>query len=486
MAVLIRLAISRKGNLETMQTQSLLRPIAAGTLALFAIAAHAEGPTYFISPMVGVAYSDFDDNHTGGAAHLGFGVNLTPRVSMEVKGFYSELDIDEVNLYRQKGASIDTLYKVVKRPGWEMYTVAGLGFVRQDVPPGGNGTGSGDDDTVDPVFDLGLGFLFPMNSISTALRTDLRYRNDYHGDADTYGQSSFYQLFAQVGLLFPYRSEEPQQVAVYVPPPVAPMPQDSDGDGVIDSLDECPNTPAGMAVLPNGCSVDKDVVLEGVHFEFNSAKLTRNAEAVLDDVADTIKATPGIKLEVAGHTDDVGNARYNQRLSEERARSVVNYLVRQGVPRNRLTAIGYGEAKPIASNATDSGRAENRRVELNPEKSGNASAEVPATVRQVTERAQAALNSAAAMNGQASLQAAQPEIFLGFAGRHLTSSARRALDGVARDLLAGKQQLALTVEGDATAEQAAAIQQYLITRGVRGNRLKAGNDGSEIQLQYAF
>lgn len=478
-----------------MQLKPLLAAVAGGSMTLASFTAVAE-PTYFVSPMVGVAYSDFDDHHTGTSAQLGVGVNLTERFGLEAKAFYNDLDIDLDEKYRQKGMSLDAFYKFVKRPKWEMYGVTGIGFVRQDVPPG---EGDGEDDSVDPSFDLGFGFLFPMNSISTALRTDFRYRNDYHGDADTYGQSSFYQLFAQVGLVFPYRSEEPYVAPTARPDPVQPLPRDGDNDGVVNAFDECPDTPAGMSVLPNGCSIDQDLVLDGVNFEFNSARLTPNARLVLDDVAETIKSTPGINLEISGHTDDVGNAKYNQRLSEQRAASVRNYLVSKGVSRSRLSSIGYGEAKPVASNGTDAGRAENRRVELNPQRNGSADAGMETLEDEVTARTVATLAKTNALSGKASApavlqdwstgnaQATSREArFLGFAGKHLTSSARRELNAVAGELLGGSKSAALTVEGQATAAQLAAIRDHLTSRGVASNRLQADNNGSNIRLEYSF
>ena len=139
---------------------------------------------------------------------------------------------------------------------------------------------------------------------------------------------------------------------------------DSDGDGVADRDDACPNTPAGEQVMSNGCGQEQSVVLRGVNFEVNSAQLTVNAETILDGVAATLNSSPGFNVELQGHTDSSGSDSYNMNLSQNRAKSVKNYLVGQGVDGSRLTARGYGEEQPIASNDTKDGRAENRRVEL--------------------------------------------------------------------------------------------------------------------------
>ena len=106
------------------------------------------------------------------------------------------------------------------------------------------------------------------------------------------------------------------------------------------------------------------VVLKGVNFAFNSTELTPQSKGILDEWVTRIKGDKTIRVEVAGHTDSVGSDAYNQKLSEGRAKSVVDYFVSQGVSADRLKAVGYGKTKPVASNATDEGRAQNRRVEL--------------------------------------------------------------------------------------------------------------------------
>jgi outer membrane protein OmpA-like peptidoglycan-associated protein len=106
------------------------------------------------------------------------------------------------------------------------------------------------------------------------------------------------------------------------------------------------------------------LVLQGVTFEFNKSRLTLNAQKVLDFVSQSLAAHPEAKIEVAGYTDNVGSAAYNQRLSLARARAVRAYLIQHGVPAEQLTALGRGESDPIAPNTSDEGRAQNRRVEL--------------------------------------------------------------------------------------------------------------------------
>ena len=99
-------------------------------------------------------------------------------------------------------------------------------------------------------------------------------------------------------------------------------------------------------------------------FDFNKSTLQAASDPVLQQILDLMKKTPTLKLEIQGHTDNVGGDAYNQTLSEARAKAVVTWLTGHGVAAARLTAKGYGKTKPIADNSTDAGRAKNRRVEI--------------------------------------------------------------------------------------------------------------------------
>lgn len=148
-----------------------------------------------------------------------------------------------------------------------------------------------------------------------------------------------------------------------------PIPVDSDGDGVRDIDDRCPNTPPGIRVDARGCQLvfeegQRNVVLEGVNFETGRAVLTAESQSILDRVAESLIASPEVNIEVQGHTDNTGSLATNNRISQQRADAVRQYLISKGVAANRLTARGYGPTQPKASNTTAEGRAQNRRVEL--------------------------------------------------------------------------------------------------------------------------
>ncbi len=140
--------------------------------------------------------------------------------------------------------------------------------------------------------------------------------------------------------------------------------RDDDGDNVVNHLDECPNTRANAPVDARGCEIGSTLELRGVNFASNSDRLLTGAEQVLDDAIEWLRKNPHLVVEVAGHTDSDGAAAANLGLSERRAYTVRDYLISGGISEARLTARGYGEYEPIADNATNEGKAENRRVEL--------------------------------------------------------------------------------------------------------------------------
>jgi len=106
--------------------------------------------------------------------------------------------------------------------------------------------------------------------------------------------------------------------------------------------------------------------LGGANFDFNKATLKPEGKKILDGAVKTMKDNPTMKVTIEGHTDSVGSDSYNQKLSERRAESAKDYLVSGGISAGRISTVGYGETKPVASNATEAGRAENRRVDLMP------------------------------------------------------------------------------------------------------------------------
>ncbi len=153
---------------------------------------------------------------------------------------------------------------------------------------------------------------------------------------------------------------------------VEDLKKDSDGDGVADQFDKCPGTPAGTAVDGSGCPLPKPAPVETqtsnvtgfekIGFDFNSSVLKTESYPTLDKLSSTLRENGG-KVTVNGYASSEGTAAYNLKLSKDRANSVKTYLVNSGVNASQVATKGYGEANPIASNDTEEGRIQNRRVE---------------------------------------------------------------------------------------------------------------------------
>ena len=166
-----------------------------------------------------------------------------------------------------------------------------------------------------------------------------------------------------------------------------PLKIDTDGDGVPDGRDKCPTVPGNRSGRPDddGCPTTQGaspsgspsevpglmvikkgatMVLENLEFETGSSDLKQASLPSLEVAYQTLVDHPGMKVEIRGHTDNVGRARDNQKLSAHRAEAVKGYLVAKGIEAGRIAARGYGATKPRASNATENGRARNRRIEF--------------------------------------------------------------------------------------------------------------------------
>lgn len=196
-------------------------------------------------------------------------------------------------------------------------------------------------------------------------RAQIIFRNDK--DSNTFASHSSYDdVYFSVGVNFDFGGTAPPPPPP--PPPPEPEPEpvnpDLDGDGVPNERDKCPNTRPGAVVDLDGCEVEAVIELEGVHFDFDKSTLRPEAKVILNEAAALLNQHERVVVEVAGHTDSIGTDQYNQGLSERRANAVRDYLVEKGVRASRMTAVGYGESRPVATNDTDAGRQENRRVEL--------------------------------------------------------------------------------------------------------------------------
>ncbi len=197
-----------------------------------------------------------------------------------------------------------------------------------------------------------------------AVKLEARHAVKLNASHKEYTQNN---LFYTLGLSYAFG--EASKPAPIAPPPPPVVEQkiveekvvgDSDGDGVLDNVDECPNTPRGVAVNKKGCPV---TISMHINFNFDKAVVLPKYDAPIGQVADFMGKFPAYKVMLEGYTDSIGSEAYNMKLSDKRSAAVAQALKAKGVDASRISTAGYGEAKPVASNKTKEGRAQNRRVD---------------------------------------------------------------------------------------------------------------------------
>lgn len=207
------------------------------------------------------------------------------------------------------------------------------------------------------VFDVAAGIKYEISD-TLEWRTAIRkyWGMDEH----------FHDYALETGLVFRFGGKKAAPMAAPAPTPAAP-PADSDGDGVPDSRDACPDTPRTHRVDSRGCSIVLEEVARidlTVQFDFDRSVVKPEFMAEIRALADFMKANTDVEAVLEGHTDATGAETYNQGLSQRRVNAVRQVLIDQfGIPATRLRAEGYGETRPVASNDTPAGRAQNRRVQ---------------------------------------------------------------------------------------------------------------------------
>lgn len=213
----------------------------------------------------------------------------------------------------------------------------------------------------------GAGLRYALTE-ALSVRAELRHGIKFdHGDNNLFGTIGATYRFGQEAQPAPEPvmvvEEEVEVIVEAVPEKTEPAPVvygDSDGDGVTDDKDLCPNTPAGEKVDAFGCVM---VISLKINFAFDKDEISPEFDKEIQDVAAVLNSEKDYKVRLEGHTDTSGPSAYNMRLSEKRAKAVANRLVELGVTEDRITTEWFGETRPLVSNDTRAGRIENRRVD---------------------------------------------------------------------------------------------------------------------------
>ncbi|MEX0739603.1 MAG: OmpA family protein [Pseudohongiella sp.] len=321
--------------------------IALGALGMSAQSAVADEDRFYIAP--GVQWMDFDsarqsDDEFGYTVGLGYG--LSDNLALELN--HANIKMNTLaGMERLRSIRLDAVYKLDNSVGvLSPYFVTGLGHTHF----------YSDDDT---TLNAGAGLTYRFND-RVEWRTSAR---TFYGFDD-----GTYDFGIDTGLVFHLgESRAAAPVGPTPAPATPPAVVDSDGDGVPDSRDACPDTPRTYAVDDRGCPIMIEEVARielNVEFAFDSAEVPAAYFDEIRRVADFMEEHDDTVAALGGHTDNIGAEEYNQDLSARRAAAVRQVLIdRFGISAARITSSGYGESQPVANNATADGRERNRRVE---------------------------------------------------------------------------------------------------------------------------
>ena len=324
-------------------------------------------------------------------------------------GLVAELGgtINQIDKYGDRSISDLSYYSVDGSLDYSLRAMLNGGWIDPVIGVGGSYVWIGDGDDEDfenfsqPTLNgkLGLNFWFSDN---IALTLESRYKHAFDAEGARHFQHA-------AGIKFIFGGADTDGDGIYDKddecPEVAGLPEfngcpDTDGDGIEDRQDACPNE-AGLAEFDgcpdtdgdgiadpddecpevagtaanNGCPEPTVEVVNELNeysktvlFDLNKATIRPESEEALESIHDIMHEYSNTIFHIEGHTDSQGSDEYNLKLSKERAASVREWLVNNGIPANRLTSEGYGESQPIASNSTSKGRQENRRVEISLDK----------------------------------------------------------------------------------------------------------------------
>lgn len=330
--------------------------------------------TFYLNPAVG--YHMFGSElgvEDGAALVVGGEYVISPKFGAEVSYLYGNPDIDGASGDVDNAQyTLDGLYYTPTLGKWQPFLNAGIGHGTFDA---------GAADAKETQLNLGVGSRYNFNEKWSA-RLQAKVINSLDDER--------WDSLVTAGISYAFGGESKS-----APAPVVVL-LDGDGDAILDENDQCLDTPSGVYVDNSGCALDRDndgipdyldqcpdsesldnlddngctVIMEQpesitleVHFANNSAEIPEASKSEIKEVADLMTQFMNASVEIAGHSDSSGKASYNKALSQRRADAVRDVLINEyGIDASRVSAVGYGQEQPIASNSTKEGRLANRRV----------------------------------------------------------------------------------------------------------------------------
>lgn len=282
-----------------------------------------------------------DDSGLGFAGALGYRYNP----QWEVRFIANQWDFDDAENVNAFG--LDVLYHLGQN---QFYGIVGL--KHEDISEIAGGSDG-------ELINFGLGKRFALTK-QLYLTAEGLFTQTFEHDGGN-------DLLVNLGLTYAFGPTVPKPRAKFAPVPKEEVQLDSDNDGVVDSIDSCPNTPATDAVDYSGCSrytsADESVRLS-INFANNDDKVAQHYFSEIERVADFMARYPDSKVVIEGHTSAQGGSAYNQKLSERRAKKVADILIKHfKLPAHRVSHIGYGESKLLNTADTRDAASQNRRIE---------------------------------------------------------------------------------------------------------------------------
>ena len=353
-----------------------------GMAAFLQPALAEEAGTMYLNPAVGYhMFGSELDIEDSAALVIGGEYVISPKFGAEISYLYGNSDIDGSSADVDNSQyTLDGLYYTPAVGNWQPFINAGVGHGTFD---------SGANDTKETQLNVGVGSRYHFNDKWSA-----RLQAKMINSLDDERWDSL--ITAGVSYAFGGKSKPAPAPAPARAPALAGVLLDVDGDAILDQDDQCPNTPSGVYVDDKGCALDRDsdgipdyldqcpdstsmtnldkngceILMEQpksikleVHFANNSAEIPSAAKSEIKEVADLMAQFLNANVVIEGYSDSRGKASYNKVLSQHRADAVRDILIREySIDASRVSAVGYGQENPIASNSTKEGRLANRRV----------------------------------------------------------------------------------------------------------------------------